>query len=286
MNSETYRLVYSRLRGMLVAVGEAASSTGNAGRGEATIGPRRGNRAGGRRKVSLFALHHAAFVVWVLAGAVPALMPVASQAQVVAAPGSGAQVIQTANGIQQVNITAPSGAGVSQNAYSQFDVPKTGIVLNNSPAMVSTQQAGYINGNPNLAPGQSAKIILNQVNSNSPSQLRGYIEVAGSKAEVVVANASGIVVDGGGFINTTRGILTTGVPVIGANGSLTGFNVSGGLISVQGAGLNASNIDQADLIARAVAVNAACTRTASDSSARKTVWAYRSVASRPRRPVT
>jgi filamentous hemagglutinin len=92
-------------------------------------------------------------------------MPVASQAQVVAAPGSGAQVIQTANGIQQVNITAPSGAGVSQNVYSQFDVPRSGIVLNNSPAMVSTQQAGYIDGNPNLAPGQSAKIILNQVNS-------------------------------------------------------------------------------------------------------------------------
>jgi filamentous hemagglutinin len=48
-----------------------------------------------------------------------------THAQVVADPNGGAHkpsVIQTANGIQQVNITTPSQAGVSQNAYSQFDV--------------------------------------------------------------------------------------------------------------------------------------------------------------------
>lgn len=44
-------------------------------------------------------------------------------AQIVAAPGSGAQVVQTQNGLQQVNIAKPSGAGVSVNNYSQFDVP-------------------------------------------------------------------------------------------------------------------------------------------------------------------
>ncbi|HEY4299096.1 MAG TPA: filamentous hemagglutinin N-terminal domain-containing protein, partial [Paraburkholderia sp.] len=150
-----------------------------------------------------------------------------------------------------------SGAGVSRNTYSRFDVPKAGVILNNSPTIVRTQQAGQINGNANLLPGQSARIILNQVNSNSPSQLRGYIEVAGSKAEVVLANGSGMVVDGGGFINTTRGILTTGSPILGADGNLNGFNVTGGDITVQGAGLNATNVDQVDLIARAVQANAA-----------------------------
>ncbi|HEY3599524.1 MAG TPA: filamentous hemagglutinin N-terminal domain-containing protein, partial [Paraburkholderia sp.] len=183
--------------------------------------------------------------------------PSLTDAQIVTAPGSGAQVIQTQNGLPQVNIARPSGAGVSVNTYSQFDVQKPGAILNNSSALVQTQQAGFINGNPNLAAGQSAKIIVNQVNSNSPSQLRGYLEVAGRKAEVVVANGSGIVVDGGGFINTTRAILTTGSPIIGANGSLNGFNVTGGNITVQGAGLNAGNIDQVDLIARAVQANAA-----------------------------
>ncbi len=188
-----------------------------------------------------------------LAGTVPTL----SLAQITGAGAHAPSVIQTRNGTPQVNITKPSGAGVSVNTYSQFDVQKAGAILNNSPTLVGTKQAGQINGNPNIDPGQPARIILNQVNSNSPSQLRGYVEVAGNRAEVVIANSSGIVVDGGGFINTSRGILTTGRPLYGADGSLTGFNVTGGNLAVQGAGLNASDIDQVDLIARAVQANAA-----------------------------
>ncbi|GJH25799.1 filamentous hemagglutinin N-terminal domain-containing protein [Caballeronia novacaledonica] len=178
-------------------------------------------------------------------------------AQIVAAPGSSAQVVQTQNGRQQVNIAKPSAAGVSVNNYSQFDVPGKGAILNNSPTIVQTQQAGYVNGNPNLSPGHSAGIIVNQVLSNSPSQLNGFLEVAGQRAEVVIANPNGLVVNGGGFINTSRAILTTGTPNYGANGSLTGFNVNGGNITVQGAGLNATNVDQVDLLARAIQVNAA-----------------------------
>ncbi|KWO91204.1 hypothetical protein WU00_20935 [Burkholderia stagnalis] len=157
----------------------------------------------------------------------------------------------------QVNIAAPSGAGVSVNTYNQFDVQKNGAILNNSPTIVSTQQAGYINGNPNFGSGQSARIIVNQVNSANPSQLRGYVEVAGNRAEVVLANPAGIVVDGGGFINTSRATLTTGRPYYGADGSLAGYTVNRGLVTVQGAGLNATNVDQVDLIARTVQANAA-----------------------------
>ncbi|MGF6674151.1 filamentous hemagglutinin family protein [Paraburkholderia sp. WSM4174] len=166
-------------------------------------------------------------------------------------------VIQTRNGLPQVDINKASNAGVSVNTYSQFDVQKNGAILNNSPVITNTQLAGQVSGNPNLSPGQSARIILNQVNSSSPSQLRGYLEVAGNRAEVVVANGSGIVVDGGGFINTTRGILTTGTPMLDAGGNLSGFKVTGGMITVQGAGLDATNIDQVDLISRAVQANAA-----------------------------
>lgn len=184
--------------------------------------------------------------------------PVSVRAQVVATPGANApNVVQTANGLPQVNITAPTPGGVSKNVYSQFDVPRQGVILNNSPTIVNTQQAGYVNGNPNLARDQAARVILNQVNSQSPSQLRGYLEVAGKAAQVVVANSAGIMVDGGGFINTTRGVLTTGTPIMGADGSLTGYQVNGGRLVIQGDGLNASNVDQVDLIARAVQVNAA-----------------------------
>ncbi|WP_174995681.1 hemagglutinin repeat-containing protein [Pandoraea horticolens] len=186
------------------------------------------------------------------------IAPISVRAQVVSAPGGqGPGVVQTANGLQQVNITAPTAAGVSKNVYSQFDVPRQGVILNNSPTVVNTRQAGYINGNPNFSRDQAARVILNQVNSNSPSQLRGYLEVAGKAAQVVVANSAGIMVDGGGFINTTRAVLTTGIPIVGADGSLTGYQVNGGRLTIQGDGLNAANVDQVDLIARAVQVNAA-----------------------------
>ncbi|MBB2919324.1 filamentous hemagglutinin [Cupriavidus alkaliphilus] len=183
----------------------------------------------------------------------------AAMAQVVVDPHAGANrpaVVQTANGLQQVNITRPSTAGVSVNAYTQFDVPKAGVILNNSPSIVATRQAGYVNGNPNLLQGGSARIIVNQATGTLPSQLRGYLEVAGPRTEVIVANPNGILVDGAGFINTSRATLTTGMPVYGGTGSLDAYRVTGGQISVQGAGLNATSVDQVDLIARAVQVNA------------------------------
>ncbi len=198
-------------------------------------------------------MRHAALAALALLGLSPAL----SIAQIVPSGAHAPGVISTANGLPQVNIQKPSGAGVSLNTYSQFDVSRSGAILNNSSVITSTQLAGQISGNPNFGANDAAKIIVNQVNSNNPSQLRGYIEVAGKKADVVVANPSGIVVDGGGFINTSRGILTTGNPLFDANGNLTGFNVTQGNIAVQGDGFNASNLDQVDLIARAVQVNAA-----------------------------
>ncbi|WP_025600556.1 hemagglutinin repeat-containing protein [Burkholderia sp. WSM2230] len=249
MNHRTYRLVFSRLRGMLVAVEETAAATGK-GHGEISATRHPQMEAS---HTSRFALRSIVLAALVLLGAVPAV----TVAQIVAAPGSGAQVMSTQNGLPQVNIARPSGAGVSVNSYSQFDVQRPGAILNNSPTIVQTQQAGMINGNPNFAAGQSAKIIVNQVKSSAASQINGYLEVAGQRAEVVIANGSGISVNGGGFINTSRAILTTGTPNYGADGNLAGFNVTGGNITVQGAGLNAGNVDQVDLIARAVQANAA-----------------------------
>nr|WP_080429285.1 hemagglutinin repeat-containing protein [Burkholderia ubonensis] len=249
MNKNHYRLVFSRLHGMLIAVEETASAAGKASAGET----QRAVDRSGVHGVAQFALRLAVFGALIAAGA----MPMWAQAQIVGAGPNAPSVIQTPNGLPQVNINKPSGAGVSLNTYNQFDVQKNGAILNNSPTIVNTQQAGYINGNPNLSAGQAARIIVNQVNSTAASQIKGYVEIAGSRAEIVLANPAGIVVDGGGFINTSRAVLTTGVPQFGADGSLTGYNVSRGLITVQGAGLNASNVDQVDLIARAVQANAA-----------------------------
>ena len=232
---------------MRVAVGETVAAQGKSGGGET-------GASCARRCFTVFSMRHAAFAVLVLSG----LAPVFPQAQIVPSGPHAPNVVSTANGLPQVNVTKPSGAGVSLNTYSQFDVQRNGAILNNSPVITNTQLAGQINGNPNFRASDAARIIVNQVNSHNPSQLRGHVEVAGQRtAAVVIANPSGLVVDGGGFINTARGVLTTGNPLFDASGNLTGFNVAQGDIAVQGAGFNASNIDQADLIARAVNINAA-----------------------------
>ncbi|MHB1117843.1 hemagglutinin repeat-containing protein [Sideroxydans sp.] len=98
-------------------------------------------------------------------------------------------------------------------------------------------------------------MILNEVTSTNRSQLNGYTEVAGQRAEVIIANPNGITCNGCGFINTSRGVLTTGTPVMGAGGSLDAYRVTGGDIQIGASGLNGSNLDQLDLISRSLKVN-------------------------------
>lgn len=160
----------------------------------------------------------------------------------------------TANGLPLVQIAPPSAAGVSHNQYTQFNVGPEGIILNNGQTTSLTQQAGYVGANPNLVNG-SARIILNEVTSTSRSQLNGYTEVAGQQAEVIIANPNGITCNGCGFINASRGVLTTGAPVMGVGGSLDYFRVTGGDIQIGSGGLNGSNTSQLDLITRSVQVN-------------------------------
>jgi filamentous hemagglutinin family protein len=150
-------------------------------------------------------------------------------------------VDQTQSGVTKINITTPNGAGVSHNSYQQFDVPKTGAVLNNGANNSNTRIAGWVEGNPNLRPGQEAKLILNEVVGGKPSQLQGYLEVAGTKADVIVANEQGITCNGCGFINTDRATLTTGKPVFGSDGALQQMRVQQGQVSVGPDGLQAAD---------------------------------------------
>jgi len=160
----------------------------------------------------------------------------------------------TANGLPLIQIATPNGAGVSHNQYQQFNVDKSGAILNNAGNNVNTQLGGWVAGNPNL-PNGGARIILNEVTSASPSALRGYLEVAGQRAEVIVSNPNGILVDGAGFINASRGVITTGTPVFGGSGSLDAFRVTQGEVRIGAAGFNDRSTSQVDVIARSVKVN-------------------------------
>lgn len=247
MNKNRYRVVFNRARGALMVVQENGRASHGSGSRDARAGV-----VPAWLSLSPFALRHVALAVLVAAGVVPIWV----NAQVVAGGAHAPSVIQTQNGLQQVNINRPGASGVSMNTYNQFDVPKPGIILNNSPINVQTQLGGIIGGNPNFQAGDAACLIVNQVNSNNPSFIRGKVEIGGAAAQLVIANQAGLVVDGGGFLNTSRATLTTGNPNFGPDGSLTGFNVNQGLISVVGAGLDTANVDQVDLLARAVQINA------------------------------
>lgn len=162
-------------------------------------------------------------------------------------------VLSAANGVPLVNIQTPSASGVSFNRYSQFDIGPGGAVLNNGSSASNTQLAGWVSGNPWLG-NAPARVIVNQVNSQNPSYLNGPIEVAGQRAEVVVANPAGLSVNGGRFINAQGVTLVTGTPVI-TDGALEAFRVTGGSVSIGELGLDLSSADHARILARAMAVN-------------------------------
>ncbi|KAA5919639.1 filamentous hemagglutinin N-terminal domain-containing protein [Achromobacter xylosoxidans] len=158
------------------------------------------------------------------------------------------------NGVPVINIAPPSAGGVSNNRYTQFNVGPSGAVLNNSGGASQTQLAGQVAGNPMLG-NRRAGVILNQVTAPNPSQLLGTLEVAGNRANVIVANPAGITCNGCGFLNADRAALTTGKPSVGADGSI-GFDVAEGRLKVDGQGLDGMNVSQVDLIARTLEINA------------------------------
>lgn len=83
----------------------------------------------------------------------------------------------------------------------------------------------------------------------------GHIEVAGAKADVILANPYGITCSGCGFINTDRATLTTGTPKFSADGNITGFNITQGNISIAGNGLNANSAGLLRLLSRNLSID-------------------------------
>ncbi|WP_330564856.1 DUF637 domain-containing protein [Pseudomonas yamanorum] len=182
--------------------------------------------------------------------------PLLAQAEGIVVSAPGTTVGQAGNGVPVVNIATPNGSGLSHNQFKDYNVGPNGVILNNANGPVTnTQLGGYIVGNPNLK-GGAASVILNEVNGGSPSQLRGYTEVAGQSAKVIVANPYGVTCSGCGFINTPNVTLTTGKPVLDASGQLQRYQVDGGAVTIDGEGLNASNVDRFEIITRSAKINA------------------------------
>lgn len=186
-----------------------------------------------------------------------------ARAQIVADPAAPRSqqptVLRTPGGQPLINIQTPSAGGVSRNTYSQFDIGPEGAVINNSRTGTSTRIGGTVGPNPWLARGE-ARVIVNEINSNAPSLLRGPLEVAGRRAELIVANPVGIKVQGASFINAQRVTLAAATPQWNG-GELKGLRTGTGLLRVDpdphGLGMDTRGASHTDILARAVQINAA-----------------------------
>ncbi|MCP1476582.1 filamentous hemagglutinin [Pseudomonas sp. EB276 TE3739] len=182
--------------------------------------------------------------------------PMWAQADGIVVANPNTSLDRAGNGVPIINIATPNGSGLSHNQFHDYNVGAQGVILNNGAAQTSnTQLGGHVIGNPNLKNSGPAQAILNEVISGNPSQLRGYTEVAGQSARVIVANPYGITCNGCGFINSPRVTLTTGKPVI-ENGRLDRFQVDQGSVAIEGAGINATNVDRFEIITRSAKINA------------------------------
>ncbi|QEM81963.1 hemagglutinin repeat-containing protein [Halomonas binhaiensis] len=263
MNRQCYRLIFSRVKGRWVVTSEQASRRGKGSRGEGAtltgasdLSLPLGNNVSALRPLRMAVL----LASMGLVGADIA------QAQILpdrnAPSNQRPHVVNTANGTPQVNIQTPNRKGLSHNTYRQFDVDGKGAILNNSRNNTQTQIGGWVQANPNLAKGE-ARVILNEVNSRDPSRLRGPIEVAGSRADVIIANPAGLQINGGKFINASNVTLTTGNPLY-RDGMINGYHVGGGKIEIAGGGLDTRDSDYTALLARAVEVQAQASLQAND----------------------
>ncbi len=158
------------------------------------------------------------------------------------------KVDKASNGVPLVNIEAPNKNGTSHNVYKDYNVDGKGVILNNSKDLTQSQLGGLIYGNPNLQNGKEASTIINEVSGVNRSRIEGYQEIAGKKADYILANPNGIYINGAGFINTGNVTLTTG----------SGDNILNpekGKIEIDGKGIDLRNVNKAELVARVAEIS-------------------------------
>ena len=181
-------------------------------------------------------------------------------------PRGGIALSTASTGAAVVEIEGPNDKGLSHNRFDAFNVDEKGIVFNNNAQKEAamTKLAGAIPANRNFS-GNAARTILVENLGKDSTRLQGMMEIAGSRADLIIANPNGITGNGFGFINVGRATLAAGHPVI-ENGILSGFDMTG-TISVEGkgntpvyddkGGILYGRADKLDIYSRAAAINSA-----------------------------
>ena len=174
-------------------------------------------------------------------------------ADIVPDPASiGTKVTKTASGVDQIDIAAPNKNGTSYNSLKELQVSEQGLILNNNKnVVINTQIAGLVVRNRNLDNGIEANLIITEGTGKNKTNINGIVEVAGKRADLVMANRNGIFVNGGGFLNSDRVTLTTGSLQM-KDGDLVAIDVSQGHIGIGEKGIDALSLTDLELLGKTI----------------------------------
>jgi filamentous hemagglutinin family protein len=154
---------------------------------------------------------------------------------------------QAPNGVDLLQTFPCDTFGVFFNPYRQFDIGKAGLIFNNfagsDPETMSSvcgKIGGLILENPLLKGRQAATKIVQSVEGGAPTRLSGPLEVYGKRAELILANPAGFILDNVRFLNMSKVTLITGKIHVDSKGALTS-------VDVQDQGSIQANFDEAYL---------------------------------------
>lgn len=148
------------------------------------------------------------------------------------------------NGAAVWNIENANWLGISINRTDALYVGKKGLVLNNAVKPYRTQTAGLVQPNANLQ-GEPAELIVCE-GSKDEGLIRGNIEIAGPRTDLLLASPAGLTIYGGKAINIGELTLVTGSCRFIQGVPLLRMNPSGMLVLGE-KGLDGDNTDSITL---------------------------------------
>lgn len=249
MNKHCFRLIFSKVYGFFIPVAEITRSYNRAGQRSALLEtavvatPPLSVPFASLIEMIRFgvAARRQLYVLFLIPG-------LATAADQVADVG-GPNIKRTENQTPVIEILTPDASGLSHNRFSEFNANDPGVIFNNSQENGTAGIGGSILNNPNLTAG-AARAILVDVTGGHSSRLAGTLEVFGQRADLLIANPNGIVLNGVTTLNASSLTTTTGRPVF--NSGALEFIVEQGKVTIDGTGVDTRGLSYYDVVARAI----------------------------------